>query len=141
VKTTGPDGLWGPFRARPDAYYEFVFEAPGHPITHIYRSPFARSSDVVHFRPRDFAKGDDSAGSVVLIQRISAYFGHGRDVFLVDNETPKGIAEGVPADVFGKVLLPSGPSRAVPTRLNDEHITVRNWPAKDNHVVIAQFAS
>jgi hypothetical protein len=27
-KTTAGDGLWGPFRAKPEASYEFVLEVP-----------------------------------------------------------------------------------------------------------------
>ena len=50
-KTTGEDGLWGPFVGRSDAYYEFVLNMAAQPITHTYRSPFLRSSDVVHLRP------------------------------------------------------------------------------------------
>jgi len=56
AKATGADGLWGPFRAKPGAYYEFVIQVPGHAITHIYRSPFPRSSDIVHLRPRAWPK-------------------------------------------------------------------------------------
>jgi pimeloyl-ACP methyl ester carboxylesterase len=139
AKTTGADGLWGPFRARPDAYYEFVIQVPGHAITHIYRSPFPRSSDIVHLRPADFAKGDATAGSVVMMSRPRGYFGHGRDTFLLDGKVPPGINEGVPGVSAGKLLLPAGPLRPVLARFDDETITVQNWPAKDKHLVIAEF--
>jgi triacylglycerol lipase len=138
-KVTGADGLWGPFNADLETYYEFVIEAPGHPITHIYRSPFPRSSDVVHLRPATLAKGDESAGSVITITRPRGYFGHGRDVFTLDGKVAPGINPGVPGTSTGKLLLPAGPLRAVPTRFNDETITVQNWPAKDGHVVLAEF--
>jgi len=52
---------------------------------------------------------------------------------------PPGINEGVPGVSTGKMLLPPGPLRAVPARFNDESITVRNWPAKDGHIVFAEF--
>jgi hypothetical protein len=139
AKTTGADRLWGPFRARPDAYYEFVIQVPGHAITHIYRSPFPRSSDIVHLRPADFAKGDATAGSVVMMSRPRGYFGHGRDTFLLDGKVPPGINEGVPGASSGKLLLPDGPLRPVAARFDDEAITVQNWPAKNNHIVIAEF--
>ena len=139
AKATGADGLWGPFRAKPDAYYEFVVQVPGHAITHIYRSPFPRSSDIVHLRPADFAKGDASAGSVVMINRPRGYFGHGRDTFLLDGKVPPGINQGVPGASAGKLLLPEGPLRPVPARFNDETMTLQNWPAKDNHIVIGEF--
>jgi len=67
----------GTFHAKPDAYYEFVIQVPGHAITHIYRSPFPRSSDIVHLRPANLAKGEEAAGSVVVINRPRGYFGHG----------------------------------------------------------------
>jgi triacylglycerol lipase len=138
-QVTGADGLWGPFRTKPGAYYEFVVQVSGHAITHIYRSPFPRSSDIVHLRPADFAKGDATAGSVVMINRPRGYFGHGRDTFLLDGKVPPGINLGVPGVSSGKLLLPDGPLRPVPARFNDETITLQNWPAKDNHLVIAEF--
>jgi pimeloyl-ACP methyl ester carboxylesterase len=139
AKVTGADGLWGPFHAKPDAYYEFVIQVPGHAITHIYRSPFPRSSDIVHLRPADFAKGDATAGSVVMINRPRGYFGVGRDTFLLDGKVPPGINQGVPGASSGKLLLPDGPLRPVPARFNDETMTLQNWPAKDNHIVIGEF--
>lgn len=139
TKTTAADGLWGPFTAKPGAYYEFVIQVPGHAITHIYRSPFPRSSDVVHLRPADFAKGDATAGSVVTMSRPRGYFGHGRDTFLLDGKVPPGINEGVPGVSVGKLLLPAGPLRPVAARFNDETITMQNWPAKEQHLVIAEF--
>ena len=139
TKTTAADGLWGPFTAKPGAYYEFVIQVPGHAITHIYRSPFPRSSDIVHLRPADFAKGDATAGSVVTMSRPRGYFGHGRDTFLLDGKVPPGINEGVPGASSGKLLLPAGPLRPVAARFNDETITMQNWPAKEQHLVIAEF--
>lgn len=136
---TGADGLWGPFRAKPDAYYEFVIQVPGHAITHIYRSPFPRSSDIVHLRPANLAKGEETAGSVVMINRPRGYFGHGRDTFLLDGKVPPGINQGVPGVSSGKLLLPDGPLRPVPARFNDEAMTLQNWPTKDNHIVIGEF--
>jgi len=139
AKTTSADGLWGPFSARLDTHYEFVIAAPGHSVTHIYRSPFPRSSDLVHLRPATIAKADASAGSVVSISRPRGYFGHGRDTFTLDGKVPPGINEGVPGAATGKLLLPAGPLRPVPARFNDEHITVQNWPAKEGHIVFAEF--
>ena len=139
AKVTSADGLWGPFRAKPGAYYEFVIQMPGHAITHIYRSPFPRSSDIVHLRPASIGKGEETAGSVVMINRPRGYFGHGRDTFLLDGKVPPGINQGVPGASSGKLLLPDGPLRPVPARFNDEAMTLQNWPAKDNHVVIGEF--
>jgi pimeloyl-ACP methyl ester carboxylesterase len=138
-KATGADGRWGPFQARAGAYYEFVLEVPGFAVTHVYRSPFPRSSRVVHLRPAQFAKGEAEAGSVLALTRPRGYFGHGRDVFTLDGKVPPGINEGVPGASLGKLLLPPGPLRAVPARFNGERIAVQNWPAKDGHLVFAEF--
>ncbi len=139
TRRTGPDGLWGAFEAQLDTAYEFVIAAPGHAITHIYRSPFPRSSSVVHLRPADLAKADAGAGSVITMSRPRGYFGHGRDVFTLDGKVPAGINTGVPGTSTGKLVLPPGVLRAVPARFNDEAITVQNWPAGEGHVVIAEF--
>jgi pimeloyl-ACP methyl ester carboxylesterase len=139
AKATGADGIWGPFTAKQGAYYEFVVQVPGHAITHIYRSPFPRSSDIVHLRPASLAKGEETAGSVVMINRPRGYFGVGRDTFLLDGKVPPGINQGVPGASSGKLLLPDGPLRPVPARFNDETMTLQNWPAKDNHIVIGEF--
>ncbi len=138
-KTTGADGLWGPFSAYLETNYEFVLTVPGHSVTHIYRSPFPRSSDLVHLRPATLGKDDASAGSVVTISRPRGYFGHGRDVFTLDGKVPPGINQGVPGVATGKLLLPLEPLRPVPARFNDESITVQNWPAKEGHIVFAEF--
>ncbi len=138
-KTTGADGAWGPFAARSDAYYEFVVAVPGQPITHIYRSPFPRGSNVVHLRPARLAKGDEEAGSVITITRPRGYFGHGRDVFTLDGKTPGGINEGVPGASTGKLVLPAGPPRAVPVRFNLESFAVQSWPASEKRLVLAEF--
>lgn len=138
-KTTGADGAWGPFTARSDAYYEFVVAAPGQPITHIYRSPFPRGSEVVHLRPARLAKGDEEAGSVITITRPRGYFGHGRDIFTLDGKTPDGVNEGVPGVSTGKLALPAGPPRSVPVRFNLESFAVQSWPASEKRLVIAEF--
>lgn len=137
-KTTGADGEWGPFIGSSDAYYEFVLHMAGQPTTHTYRSPFLRSSDVVHLRPEPFAKGDDGAASVVLMTRPRGYFGVGRDKFSLDGKIPPGITEGVPAVSVGRMAFDAGP-RTVVAIFNNETIAVRTWPTKDNHIVVAEF--
>lgn len=138
-KTTGADGAWGPFEAKSDAWYEFVIAAPGQAITHIYRSPFPRGSNVLHLRPARMGKGDEAAGSVITITRPRGYFGHGRDLFTIDGKTPGGVNEGVPGTSTGKLVLPAGAPRAVPVRFNLESFAVRSWPASENRLVIGEF--
>jgi len=137
-KTTGEDGVWGPFVGRSDSYYEFVLTMAAQPITHTYRSPFLRSSDVVHLRPGIFAKGDESAAAIVTMSRPRGYFGVGRDKFSLDGKVPPGINDGVPGVSAGKLSFDAQP-RTVMAVFNNETIPTRTWPVKDNHLVIAEF--
>ena len=104
-KTTGPDGHWGPFTARADVYYEFVVTVAGQPITHTYRSPFLRSSDVVHLRPGQFAKGDETGGRrrhhepAARLFRLRPRQVHAR------RQGATGINEGVPGISTGQARL------------------------------------
>jgi len=137
-KTTGEDGLWGPYIGRSDMNYEFVLRTSAQPVTHTYRSPFLRSSDVVHLRPAQFAKGDEGVGAVVTMSRPRGYFGVGRDKFSLDGKMPSGINDGVPGASTGKLAFDTQP-RTVMAVLNNETIPTRTWPARDNHLVIAEF--
>ena len=137
-KVTGEDGAWGPMVARPDAHYEFVLRMAAQPVTHTYRSPFLRSSDVVHLRPGILGKGDESAAAIVAMSRPRGYFGVGRDKFTLDGKVPPGINDGVPGASLGKLAFDANP-RTVVAVLNNEVIPTRTWPLKDNHLVIAEF--
>lgn len=138
-KTTGPDGLWGPFTTKPDATLEFVVAAPGEAITHIYRTPFPRSSDLVHLRPARLSDADRAAGSSITITRPRGYFGVGRDVVVFDGEAAPGVPPGVPNGSTSTLRLPQGPLRTVVARGNDETIAVQNWPTSENRVVLAEL--
>lgn len=138
-KVTGGDGMWGPFRTTPETFLEFVITVSGSPITHIYRSPFLRSSDIVHLRPGQFGRDDDKAGAVVYMSRPRGYFGHGRDKFTLDGKVPPGINEGVPGVSIGRLAFEAAPERTVKAVFNNEEIAARTWPAKDGHLVIAEF--
>ena len=92
----------------------------------------------MHLRPATFAKGDEGAGAVVVMSRPRGYFGVGRDKFTLDGKVPPGISDGVPAVSTGKLAFDAGP-RTVPAVFNNETIATRTWPAKDNHLVIAEF--
>jgi pimeloyl-ACP methyl ester carboxylesterase len=137
-KTTGADGLWGPFIARSDATYEFVLRVEGLPTTHVYRSPFLRSSDVVHLRPQPLARGDEAAGAIVIMNRARGYFGVGRDKFSLDGKVPPGINDGVPGTASGKLPFEAAP-RTVLAVFNNETIAARTYPLKDGHIVVAEF--
>ena len=141
-KTIGPDGLWGPLTVHQGATLEFVIEADGYPVTHIYRSPFPRSSSVIHLRPAppgSLTADDTAAGSAVVITRPRGYFGVGRDTFLIDGRVPPGVTDGVPGVSVARLRMPAAPLRSVATRFNDERITVMNWPASERRIVYAEF--
>lgn len=137
-KTTGADGQWGPFIGSADAFYEFVLQMAGQPITHTYRSPFLRSSDVVHLRPEPFVKADEGAAAVVVMSRPRGYFGAGRDKFSLDGKVPPGITDGVPAVASARLPFDAGP-RTVPAVFNNETVVARTWPTRQNHIVVAEF--
>lgn len=138
-KTTGADGVWGPFAAQPTAFYEFVVEVPGQAITHIYRSPFPRGSNYLYLRPGQFAKGDETAGSVVMMSRPRGYFGIGRDRMSLDGKDPVGVNPGVPGTSIAKVTLPATPQRTVVAIFRHETIPARNWPVASKELSIAEF--
>lgn len=56
--TTGPDGSWGPFVAKPGARYEFLAPEAGEPPAdgkpgrpqHTYRGPFTRSTHLMYLK-------------------------------------------------------------------------------------------
>lgn len=139
-KVTGADGLWGPFVAHGEACYEFQLRVDGQPTTHIYRSPFLRSSDIVHLRPQPFAKGDEAAEAIVVMTRPRGYFGVGRDKFTLDGKVPPGINDGVPGTASGKLPFDSKPHTVV-AAFNNETIATRTWPAKANHITVAEFTN
>ncbi|GAB4043267.1 MAG: hypothetical protein Fur0014_15850 [Rubrivivax sp.] len=139
-RTVGADGRWGPFTAAPGQAYEFVVSAPGYATTHIYRSPFARSSDLVHLRAEVLAAADKDAGSVLTLTRPRGYFGLPRDTIVFDGRNPApGIPTGVAGVATSKLKLPAGPLRAVAAEFNGERIVGRNWPAAENRVVFLEI--
>jgi pimeloyl-ACP methyl ester carboxylesterase len=138
---TSADGRWGPAKVEPSWYLEMVLTSPGEPITHIYRSPFPRSSDVVHLRAaKALGAADAGAGSVVILIRPRGYFGLPRDVVLLDGKELADVKPGVPTDSTATLRLPAGEiGRPVLTMFNQERIVARAWPASENRVVMAEL--
>lgn len=138
---TGPDGRWGPAKVDPAWYLEMVLTSPGAPITHFYRSPFPRSSDIVHLRAgRALGPADAGAGSVVILTRPRGYFGLPRDIVLLDGKEPGDVKAGVPTDSTATLRLPVGEvGRAAVTLFNQERIVARAWPASENRIVMAEL--
>jgi hypothetical protein len=118
-----------------------VLTSPGAPITHIYRSPFPRSSDVVHLRAaKALGPADAGAGSVVIMTRPRGYFGLPRDVVLFDGKEPADVKPGVPTDSSSTLRVPAGEAGLpVVTMFNQERIVVRSWPASENRIVMAEL--
>jgi len=140
-RVTGNEGQWGPVSVDPTWFLEFMIEAAEHPTTHIYRSPFLRSSRVVHLRPgRPLGQSDAGAGAVVLLSRPRGYFGIPRDVVLLDGQEAKGITTGVPTDSVATLRLPAGEvGRPVTVVFNEEKIVARAWAAAENRTTIAEL--
>jgi triacylglycerol lipase len=141
-KTVAGDGRWGPFAADGAARYELAVAAAGYATTHIYRSPFPRSSDIVDFHPERLAPADREAGALVLFNRMRGYFGVPRDRIVLDGVSPPaGVPSGVPG-VSSARLKAGGPiGRTVLGEFNDERLVGRTWPAADNHVVVLELTS
>ena len=114
---TGADGRWGPAQVDPSWYLEIVLTSPGSTTTHLYRSPFPRSSDIVHLRAaRPLGPADAGAGAVVIMSRPRGYFGLPRDVVLLDGKEPADVKAGR-TDRFGHHrAAPGGGSRAAGCR-------------------------
>jgi pimeloyl-ACP methyl ester carboxylesterase len=138
---TGADGRWGPAQVEPSWYLEIVLTSAGSPTTHLYRSPFPRSSEIVHLRAaRPLGPADAGAGAVVLMARPRGYLGLPRDVVLIDGKEPKDVKSGVPTDSVSTLRLAAEEvGRPVVTIFNTERIVARAWPASENRIAIAEL--
>lgn len=139
-KLVGADGAWGPFEASPSTPYEFVVSAPGYATTHVYRSPFPRSSSVVQLRAERIPDADRDGKALVTLTRPRGYFGIPRDVITLDGKSPPG---GIPVGVAGvstaKLKLLDSASRSVVGEFNGERIVGRAWPTAENHVAFLEL--
>ncbi len=140
AKKVGTDGIWGPFAARAGAAYEFEITAPGYAITHIYRSPFARSSGVVNMHPERMADADREVKAIVVFSRPRGYFDAERDKMSFDGQTPPPGVPPTGAGVASSTLkLTQAADRAVQAEFNGERLTGRTWNAADKHVVVLEL--
>ena len=142
-KVVGADGRWGPITTDANTAIELVVEAPGFATTHFYRSPFPRSSNIVHLRPERLADADKSAAAVVSLTRPRAYFGNPRDKVSLDGQPAQGIPPGVAGIASVKVKLDSGLGRPVVGEFRsgviNERIVGMSWPARDNHLTVLEL--
>jgi len=140
-RTIGSDGAWGPFGANSQVSYEFVIGgAPGYAITHIYRSPFPRSSTIVNLRAERLSDADKTAGAMVTLTRPRGYFGVPRDQISLDGQSPApGIPPGVAGVSASKVRITDTTARAVVGVFNGERIVGRAWPAANNELTLLEL--
>ena len=137
-QTIGADGRWGPFTAVPDVRYEFVLSAAGYATTHIYRSPFPRSSSVVNMRPERVPAADRNAPSLAIMNRPRGYFDPLRDRMAFDGQSPPpGAVNG--AGVSASRIKPTGLPRALVAEFNGEKVVGRSWPLADGHVSVLEL--
>jgi pimeloyl-ACP methyl ester carboxylesterase len=133
------DGRWGPAEVDPSWYLEIVLTSAGSTTTHFYRSPFPRSSDIVHLRAAR-PLGPTDAGAIVLMSRPRGYFGLPRDVVLLDGKEPADVKSGVPTDSVSTLRLSTAETgRAVVALFNQERIVARAWPASENRITVAEL--
>src|SRR3954463_14639302 len=139
---TATDGRWGPAQVDPLWVLEMVLTAAGSTTTHFYRSPFPRSSDVVHLRAARALAPAEAAGAVVIMSRPRGYFGLPRDVVLLDGKEPTDVKSGVPTDSITAARLSAAEAgRAVVAIFNQERIVARTWPASENRISIAELTT
>jgi len=138
---TGENGRWGPAQVDPSWPLEIVLTSKDHPITHFYRSPFPRSSDIVHLRAaRPIGPADAGAGAVVLMSRPRGYFGLPRDVVLLDGKEPTDVKSGVPTDSLTTLRLPAADiGRNIVGLFNEERIVARAWPLSENRIAVVEL--
>lgn len=140
VRTVGADGRWGPFKSISGVPYEFVVRAPGYATTHIYRSPFVRSSAVVHLKADRIADADLPAFSIVNLVRPRGYLDPSNNHIQFDGQSPPpGVSVMPSAGVAAsKIKLTKLVDRAIAAEFHTdaiERVVGRTWPAKENHTV------
>ncbi|OOG41039.1 alpha/beta fold hydrolase [Polaromonas sp. A23] len=138
-KTVGADGLWGPFTARAGVPYEFVITAPGYATTHIYRSPFPRSSQLIHLRADRPAEADKSAKSSTTLTRPRGYFDATRDKMSFDGKALPGVPPTGAGVSSSKINLSQDSVRPIAAEFNGEKVTGRTWPMAEGHLVVLEL--
>ena len=137
-KKVGADGQWGPLTTQQGVPHEFVITAPGYAITHIYRSGFPRSSDLIHLRAERIADADASAGSLVTMTRPRGYLDPARDVMSLGGAQPQGVPAGAGVS-SSKLKLGAGPARSITAEFNGERVTGMSWSAAEGRTVLLEI--
>jgi triacylglycerol lipase len=138
TQTIGADGRWGPYVAPRDAHHEFVLTAAGYATTHIYRSPFPRSSTIVNMRPQRVPDADKNAPSLAIMDRPRGYLDPLRDKMAFDGQNPPpGAVNG--AGVSSSRIKPTGLPKTLVAEFNGEKVVGRSWPLAENHVAVLEL--
>ena len=137
-KTVGADGQWGPLSIQPGVPHEFVITAPGYATTHIYRSGFPRSSNLIHLRAERMSDADKGAESIGTMTRPRGYLDPARDKMLLDGAAPVGVPAG--AGVASAKVKPAGGVRPITAEFNGEKVTGQTWPAGEGRVVMLEMS-
>ncbi|CCE07168.1 conserved exported hypothetical protein [Bradyrhizobium sp. STM 3843] len=140
---TAADGRWGPAEVDSASWLEMVLTSAGAPTTHFYRSPFPRSSEVVHLRAaRPIGPADARAGAILIMSRPRGYFGLPRDIVLLDAKEPTDVQKGVPTDAATTLRLAAGEvGRSVIGQFNEERIAARLWPASEGRIAVIELTT
>ena len=142
-KRVGIDGQWGPFTAKAGVAYEFAVSAAGYSSTHIYRSAFPRSSDIVNLRVERMADADKvnaAAKSIVTFFRPRGYFDAQRDKMNFDGAAlPPGVPPSGAGVASSKIIVTQSGVRSISAEFNGERITGQTWPAAENRVVTLEL--
>jgi triacylglycerol lipase len=137
-KAIEADGRWGPMPADRDTRYEFAISAPGYATTHVYRSPFPRSSDIVNMRPERVPEADKNAPALVSMYRPRGYLDPLRDKMAFDGQSPPpGAVNG--AGIATSRIKPTGLPRTVVAEFNGEKVVGRSWPLAENRVSVLEL--
>ena len=140
----GADGRWGPFTAVPGVPYEFMIRASGYATTHIYRTAFARGSNIVHLTPQRIADEDLPAHALILLERPRGYLDPNRYKIVFDGQSPPpGVPTArIPGIAQSKLALGSGAQRSVVAEFHGdvlERLAGRSRSARENHVTVLEI--
>ena len=96
-QTIAANGMWSGIEVASTQPLEFVITASGYATTHIYRSPFHRSSSIVHLRAERMADADAKEAlegktkAIVNFFRPRGYFDLSRDTMSLDGKPAPGL--------------------------------------------------
>jgi triacylglycerol lipase len=127
-----PSGVGSGIEVANDQPLEFVITAAGYATTHIYRSPFHRSSSIVQLRAERIADADSkdpAAKAIVNLFRPRGYFDLSRDTMSFDGKPAPGLSPSGAGLAISKIKLASDENRAISGEWMGERVTGRTWPA------------